>query len=93
MKFRAIIELVLPQNIQLALNQFGLELLTFVLKRVLNNHINVGLSLPPKNRVICLNESPLKMMKNAFYFILETFFVLKIFKFLSRLFGQVGKTN
>ena len=28
-------------------------------------------------------ESPLKMMKNAFYFTLETFFVLKIFKFLS----------
>ena len=28
-------------------------------------------------------ESPLKMMKNAFYFTLETLFVLKIFKFLS----------
>ena len=28
-------------------------------------------------------ESPLKMMKNAFYFILKAFFVLKIFKFLS----------
>ena len=30
-------------------------------------------------------------MKNAFYFILEVLFVLKIFKFLSRLFGHVGK--
>ena len=27
-------------------------------------------------------ESPLKMMKNAFYFILQALFVLKIFKFL-----------
>ena len=28
-------------------------------------------------------ESPLKMMKNAFYFTSKTLFVLKIFKFLS----------
>ena len=28
-------------------------------------------------------ESPLKMMKNAFYFTLKSLFVLKIFKFLS----------
>ena len=28
-------------------------------------------------------ESPLKMMENAFYFILKALFVLKIFKFLS----------
>ena len=27
-------------------------------------------------------ESPLKMMKNAFYLTLKAFFVLKIFKFL-----------
>ena len=31
------------------------------------------------------------MMKNAFYFILKAPFVLKIFKFLSRLFGHAGK--
>ena len=31
---------------------------------------------------ISLNESPLKMMKNAFYFTLKTFFVLQKFKFL-----------
>ena len=31
-------------------------------------------------------------MKNAFYFILKALFVLKILKFLSRLFGHVGKT-
>ena len=32
---------------------------------------------------ILANESPLKMMKNAFYFTLKALFVLKIFKFLS----------
>ena len=31
-------------------------------------------------------------MKNAFYFILKALFVPKIFKFLSCLFGHVGKT-
>ena len=36
-------------------------------------------------------ESPLKKMKNAFYFTLKAPFVLKIFKFLSRFFGHVGK--
>ena len=34
-------------------------------------------------------ESPLKMMKNAFCFISKALFVLKIFKFLSSLFGHV----
>ena len=48
--------------------------------------------LPKKFCVISLIESPLEAMKNAFYFILKALFVLKIFKFLSRLFGNVGKT-
>ena len=34
----------------------------------------------------------LKMMKNAFYFILKALFVLKIFKLLSRLSDNAGKT-
>ena len=42
--------------------------------------------------LICLIENPLKMMKNAFYFILKARLVLEIFNFLSRLFGHVGKT-
>ena len=41
----------------------------------------VGLSPSKKNCFICLIEIPLKMMKNAFYFILKALFVLKIFKF------------
>ena len=34
-------------------------------------------------RQFLVNESPLKMIKNAFYFSLKTLFVRKIFKFLS----------
>ena len=45
--------------------------------------IKVGLPPSKKNCVICFIESPLKMMKNAFYFILKALFFLKIFKFLS----------
>ena len=36
-------------------------------------------------------ESPLKMMKNAFYFRSKALFVLKIFKFLSWISGHVVK--
>ena len=51
----------------------------------------IGLSPSKKMCVICLTESPLRMMKNTFYFILKALLVLKIFKFLSWLFGHVGK--
>ena len=34
-------------------------------------------------RQFLATENPLKMMKDAFYFILKAFFVLKVFKFLS----------
>ena len=37
-------------------------------------------------------EWPLQMMKSAFYFILKALFVLKIFKFLSGIFGHVEKS-
>ena len=55
--------------------------------KVLNNKpnetgIKVGLS-PSKKNFICFKDSPSKMLKNAFYFILKVIFVLKIFKFLS----------
>ena len=48
--------------------------------------------LPKKFCFICFTESPLKMMKNAFYFILKALLVLKVFKFLSWLFAHVEKT-
>ena len=51
----------------------------------------VGLSPSKKHDFVCFNESPLKIMKNAFYFKLQTLFVLKIFKFLYWLFGHVKR--
>ena len=54
--------------------------------------LKVGLSPSKKMCVICFIESPLKMMKNAFYFVSKALFVLKIFTFLSQLFGHVEKT-
>ena len=48
--------------------------------------------LPKKKFIICFNDSHSKMMKNAFYLLLKALFVLKIFKFLSWLFGHVEKT-
>ena len=47
------------------------------------NYFKVGFSPSKKFCVICLIESPLKMMRNAFYFILKALFVLKIFKFFT----------
>ena len=38
-------------------------------------------------------ESPLKMMKNTFYFTSKALFVLKIFKCFSWLFDHVGKRH
>ena len=54
--------------------------------------LKLGSHLPKIFCVICLIESLLKVIKNVFYSILKTLFVLKIFKFLSWLFAHVGKT-
>ena len=51
----------------------------------------VGLSTSKKCTFICFNESRLKIVKNAFYFILKAIFVLKIFKFLLWLFSHAEK--
>ena len=48
--------------------------------------------LPKKIILFTSMKSPLKLRKNAFHFILKAVFVLEIFKFLSWLFGYVGKT-
>ena len=50
-------------------------------------------SHPPKKFFISFNNSPLKMLKNVFNFILKVLFVLKITKFLSWLFGLCRKTT
>ena len=54
-------------------------------------HVKVGLSLSEKFAFIYFNESPLKMMKNAFYCMLKVLFVLDIFTFLSWYFGYIEK--
>ena len=61
---------------------------------IVGEFIKAGLSPTQKKKdwVTRLIDRTLKMMKNAFYFILEALFVLKIFKFLSRLFGHLEKT-
>ena len=55
-------------------------------------NVNVRLSTFKKEILIYFNDSLSKIMKNAFYFILKALFVLKIFKFLSLLFGYIEKT-
>ena len=52
--------------------------------------VKVGIS-PSKKTFISFDETPLKLVKNAFYFILKDISVVKIFKFLSWLFGHVEK--
>ena len=42
-------------------------------------------------RQFLATERPLKMMKNPFYFTSKAFYVLKILKYLSWLFGHVLK--
>ena len=61
-------------------------------KQVSKEALKLDSHLPKKNLFICFNDSPSKMMKNAFYFILKALFVLKIFKFFFLTFGHVEKT-
>ena len=62
-----------------------------VLNKSIQWTLKVGLSPSKKVSVICFIENPLKMMKDAFYFIVKALFILKIFKFSSWLFGHVEK--
>ena len=50
-----------------------------------------GPSPSKKTYFICFNKSPIKMIKNAFYFTVKAYFVLKIFNYLSWVFGHVEK--
>ena len=45
--------------------------------------IKVELSPSTKYCVICFIKNPLKILKKAFYLILNAPFILKVFKFLS----------
>ena len=45
--------------------------------------LKVGHSPSKKVGFVCFNESPLKVIKNAFYFMLKTLFILEIFMIFS----------
>ena len=66
-------------------------LLTFFL--CLLNQLKSDSYLPKIIFFVCVTESPLKMIKIAFYFILKALFVLKISKFLSCLFDHIEKNG
>ena len=53
------------------------------------------MDLSPSKKVcfICFNESSLKVMENAFYFIVKALFVFKIFKFLTGFFWSSRKSS
>ena len=69
------------------ISQFGLKSsknsFVVVPKKGFMKVFKVRHSSPRKNCFICFNESPLRMMKNAFYFIFKPLLVLKTFNFLS----------
>ena len=61
--------------------------------KFIQNQLKVGLLPPPLPKsFVCVSESPLKIMKNTFHFILKALFVLNIFEFMSWLFGHIEKT-
>ena len=71
---------VLPNSLDLSLtleNAMGNKVLILVFF----SSVNVKDELSPSKEIsfICFNERPLEMMKNAFYFLLKSLFVLKIF--------------
>ena len=70
--------------------RIGLYKETFCFKHTEVAGLKYDSHLPKNFCFIYFNESPLKMMETAFYFILKAFLVLMVFKFLSRPF--VGKT-
>ena len=71
-----------------ALKLMSQLIIFYVEKSHLMKDLKSDFHLPRKNCFICFNDSPSKMMKNAFYFILKALFVLKMFNFLSRILGM-----
>ena len=61
--------------------------------KTLKPKINAGLKgALSRLRQFLITESPLKIMKNDFYFIFKALFILKMFKFFSRIFDRADKT-
>ena len=61
------------------------------MKTLFKYHCSVEVEVALSIVFICLNKSPLKIMENAFYFMLKVLFVLEIYTFLSWLFSSVEK--
>ena len=64
-----------------------LKTINYVKVTNINALVELGCHLSKK--IICLNESYLKITQNTFYFMLKALFVLVLFKFLSWLCGYV----
>ena len=60
----------------------------YILKREQRDNLILTLTLQINSKKFLASDSPLKIMKNAFYFILKAHFALK---FLSSLFGHEEK--
>ena len=86
--------LIFIHHIRNYLSQIGLQFSnknmakTFLFQ--IKNLLDLFKDLLPGLRQFLATESPLRMMKNAFYFISRTLFVFSIFKFLSWIFGYAG---
>ena len=64
--------------------------LTIIQKRP-SQFLNRTLTFQKKSSFVFFNESPLKVMKNAFYFTLKALFAPRIFNFLSWICGHAEK--
>ena len=75
--------------------RFALRGFELVFKDIDSEHkmLKSEFHLPKKFFIICFNDSPSKVMKSSFHFILKGLFVHNIFKFLSWLFCHVEKSN
>ena len=77
-------------QIQIILVTIPTRTYNFKVKKI-SSSLKEDSCLPKEFCFICFNASSLKMMKNAFYFILKALFIVKMFKFLSSLFNHAKK--
>ena len=64
------------------------KMVTFT-EEIINQYTYLDLTLLTGLRQVLATEILFRMMKNAFYSTLKAFFVLKLYKFVSCLFGGV----
>ena len=69
------------ENVAPVTQNFARRFMNAIFLRATFSTLKVGLLHSKKICFICLNERSLKMIKNAFYFILKALSILKIFKF------------